>query len=150
MLPNTFHELLNTFKSLKGTGEVSVEFKKLIDNLEGYAESGMRSWITNVALQNNIIIVSFSYVAYEKHNQPYESSNWFNKYGNPILTARQANMYNVVENYYFELADNPNDYFTHINTNTQSKLQDKFNATRFPEETYVAWLERQVIAALGD
>jgi hypothetical protein len=92
---------------------VDVQFTKLIENLEGYLDAGMRARILDVKLDaaGDCVQILFDVDIWTDHNMPLEAHNYYDKQGNAVLTCREAGLYRKQEWYYFELKDNPVDYF---------------------------------------
>jgi len=65
-----------------------------VDELESYAEAGMRARIERVERgQDDVIRLHLDYTEFEAYNQAFESANYFDKDGQATLTARQAGHY---------------------------------------------------------
>lgn len=80
-----------------------IEFVKGIEDLDGYAECGMRAVVTNVhKIDDDVWRIDFDFTDYDMYNRQFESAYYYDRAGSPVLTARAANMYSVVDHYYFD------------------------------------------------
>lgn len=124
-----------------------VEFLPPIDDCESYAESGMRAEIVAVAPrdEDDVLRITFSFESFDEFNKPFESANYYDKTQAPVLTAREAGYYKPVEIYYF-MASEAIKAFKFVDDKSLALL-NKYKAS--PESasmSYVAWLEKQILA----
>jgi hypothetical protein len=143
----TFNDLKEQFFNLRQQGPVNVEFvKAAADYLEAYPEGGMRATILDVqGDEPEVLILRVSYEAFDEYNKAYESHNYYDKTGNPTLTAREADCYTVNENLYVMGVDEIDRFFTLMGA-TASKLHEQYKAECGDKGiTYVQWLEAKVL-----
>lgn len=143
----TFNDLKEQFFDLQRQGPVNVEFVKgAADYVEAYPEGGMRATILDIHVDEpDVLFLRVSYAAFDEYNKAYESSNFYDKDGQPTLTAREANCYTLNENLYVMGADRINRLFTLMGV-TVSKLHEQYKAECGDKGiTYVQWLEAKVL-----
>lgn len=117
-----------------------VEFGKDFDN-EDYAETGMRARVTSVTDEGDgcfRVYVDFS--EFDAHNEPFETSNYFDKRQNQCLTARQAGYYKPQSSVWV-----PSELDGWIalveSTGYQTFTEYKASGTSL---SYIAWLESEL------
>ena len=121
-----------------------IEFTKGVEDLEGYAEPGMRAHVVDyLPTRDDVVEVRVNYQIFEEFNRGLEKPNYYDKNSKPTLTAREAGYYNVTETYYVMATDDPTTYFSVIDPNL-GLLQEWQNTDR--QKGYVAFLEEQVAA----
>lgn len=129
----------------------TVQFTSSIEDMEAYPENGMRARIvsittryTNVAdINDHLYIIKFDYSEFDEFNKRFESSNYYDKNGNAILTARQANMYTVTEEIYFGSPKlYPFEQYFKVIDQARNTLIDQFKVSGATD--YVQWLEDQL------
>lgn len=121
-LPATFRDMQpnETTLEIAGLG-LDVEFTAKIEEYEMCADRKMRARIVGVMSDDHECVkVLFDYAPWDLYNRPHENHNYYDKHGDPRLTAREANMYHPTEWCYFEAKDDPTKYFTVVD----KKLQD--------------------------
>lgn len=90
-----------------------VEFNKGIEDLEGYAEKGMRATIVGFdVMDSETLRVHVDYSAFEDFNLAFETPNYYGKTNQPTLTARQAGQYTPTEHFYVDPSDPADTFFT--------------------------------------
>ncbi len=88
---------------------VIIRFNPAIDDMESYAEANMHARILSVTspdlndpnIYNHVYRIQVSYAEFEDNNVLHESANYYDKSGNPCLTAREAGFYEVKDTLYF-------------------------------------------------
>ena len=76
----------------------TVQFTATAEDLECYAENGMKAILTEaVEIDPDVWKVQLKFDAFDEHNLSRESSNYYDKNGNPCLTAREAGFYNPLD-----------------------------------------------------
>jgi hypothetical protein len=72
-----------------------IEFTAGVADLEVYAEEGMKARVKGFRLicEGEVVEMVVDYSEFEKHNEGFESANYYDDNGNPILTAREAGFY---------------------------------------------------------
>lgn len=145
MLPNSFTELANL---LHNGATIDVECREKCEDLESYPEAGMRLTVTGAHEdRDGVINLEVSYAKYEEVNQTFESHNYYDKNSVACLNARQAGHYKVNDTLYVMNTDNPNDYFIPLEDSANRWIR-AYLRNRHTDETYVAYLERTLTAAL--
>lgn len=128
-----------------------VTFKDEIEECESYLEKGMKARIEGVKRDGDeTLIFKFNMEPFEDWNKPLETSNYYDKDGNPTLTARQAGYYSAVEDYYLPNEQDLSRYFEVQNNDFANKLYEAYNAQKTEGQTYVDWLESMLEAAYED
>jgi hypothetical protein len=129
-----------------------IEFYGKIDDYEHYAEAGMRATITDITVQDSdlkdmVIKVGLSFVKFDEYNKKYESSNYYNKEGVPVWTAREAGFYGMAD--YLYAGNNVHDVLKLVDPALR-QLFDLFSADKVsqPNITYVEWLEAIAVSAM--
>ena len=121
---------------------LAIEFTKGIEDLEGYAEPGMRAHLVDyLPSRDDVVELRVNYQIFEEFNRGLEKANYYDKDGKPTLTARESGHYNVTETYYVMATDDPAKYFSAINP-ALGLLQEWQNTDR--QKSYVSFLEEQV------
>ena len=129
-----------------------VQFTKKIEDTEWYAEDKMRGTITSVHVQDSdpldpVIKFGVSFAKFDEYNKRFESSNYYDNSGNPCLTARESNFYEVEDSVY--LGRDYAECFTVLDTGTEALLRmfatDKASQ---PNISYVEWLETLALNAM--
>lgn len=140
-----FSELIST-QSFIGK---AVEFKSGVEDLEGYAEKGMRATIMSIkksGSDDDVCVIEFDFTQFDEYNKQFESSNYYDKKGNgeACLNAREAGYYKPHEKYYIFAGTswdvNTDDIFTFLcDMNDIALLKETFEKSG--ESSYVSWLE---------
>jgi len=87
----------------------TIQFLPAIDDFESYAEFNMRAVVTRIVPmytddpdpKGHVYKVFVDYSKFDKYNEQFESSNYYDKNGSPVLNARQAGFYSVEDVIYF-------------------------------------------------
>ncbi len=128
---------------------VAVEFGPRIEDAEAYPEPGMRAVALSYRPQeHDVCVITFSYEPFESHNKALESSNYYDKQGNAVLTAREAGQYKPVDTVYFTPDDDMEGWFTLVDS-AAFALFSEYRASTSADSgvTYTCWLEQQVLRA---
>lgn len=146
------------FERLKQTGRaVTVEFVKpaegrartylSVDDLEGYAEAGMRATLRPDHLQasEDMAVFQVDYAPFDEYNQAFESANYYDKQQKPCLTARQAGFYKPQETLYLTASQPIGTILNVIEDGPTLALYEAWKAQN-GGDTYVAFLEKRVLA----
>lgn len=139
MLPNTFKELAEL---LVNGATVDVECRERVEDLEDYADKGMRLTITGIRSDHDeVAVLAVSYAKYDEHNKAFEKRNYYDKQGKPCLNAREAGFYKEHDSMYVMETDDPNEFFVGLDDNSNRWIKS-YLEHRNKDETYVAFLER--------
>ncbi len=143
---NTMADHNDTFLGLREelrTGRpLTVEFKKGIEDCEGYAESGMRATIVAIESQRDgVMRVTMDFSAFDAFNKPFESANYYDKNGQPTKTAREAGSYSVREDYYFGENDSVFKYLAMIEPANELLTQWRNSGS---QDSYTTFLEKRI------
>lgn len=140
-----FSELIST-QSFIGK---AVEFKSGVEDLEGYAEKGMRATIMSIkksGSDDDVCVIEFDFTQFDEYNKQFESSNYYDKKNNDkaCLNAREAGCYKLHEKYYLYAGMNwdgdTDEVFSFLcDMNDISLLKETFEKSG--ESSYVGWLE---------
>lgn len=93
--------------NLPAVGTV-IQFKKGINEMECCIDPGMKGRVVSVRLihqdtDDSYVIMKVNLEEFAEYNKLYEQSNYYNKYGEPVLTAREAGFYEEVETIYLDI-----------------------------------------------
>lgn len=125
---------------------LAIEFGKGIEELESYAEPKMRAHLIAVELQrDDIAVLKVDYSAFDEYNKAFEQANYYDRNGNPTLTAREAGHYTVQEDLYVMASDDLQPRMLTLLPGASLGLIDEFKASG--HASYVCWLEEQLMAA---
>lgn len=136
-------ELVNTGKP------VDVEFKEKIEDLESYPEKGMRATVTGAVIDHEeydgdaVIRLFVDYSKFDAENASLEAHNYYDKNGEPTLTAREAGWYKIKDTLYVMANDDAEAYLTILAKQT-TELFEEYKASN-STLSYVAWLESKVL-----
>ena len=138
---------LNRIIDLSNAGlDSTITFTKESENLEGYCEPGMKAKVVDVQLDrhHNMIKITVDYNEFLNHNKQFESSNYYDKLGNPTLNAREAGYYGAYntgrEDIYIMIDESQPEVFT-IDDSTSNAVYALYKASG-TTISYVAWLEK--------
>lgn len=125
-----------------------VEFVPGIDSKEEFAEKGMRARAVGVRDEDTEVVrIMFDYAEFEGLNLPLQSSNYYDKKGNPTLTAVEAGFYKPQDHMYIDRDESLEKLFVMV-TDGQSALFAQYReATADVQMSYVAWLELELAKA---
>ena len=139
MLPNTFKELADLFAN---GATIDVECLERIEDLEDYADKGMRLTITGIRVSHDdVAVLQVSYAKYREHNTAFEKRNYYDKDGQPTLNAHEAGVYREQDSMYVGASDDPNQFFISIDDQSNRWIM-LYLEQRNEGETYVSFLER--------
>lgn len=120
-----------------------VELSKGIEDCEGYPEAGMRGKIISAVNDvDDTTIVRIDFSEFDEFNKSFESANYYGGNGIANLTAREANQYKFVQEYYLDSTTDVEYYFKNVSRKSIS-LYSAFEASR-TTGSYVEWLENKV------
>ncbi len=126
-----------------------VTFRKAISDKDEYAEPGMRARVLSVVHNRHdseVYEVNFDYGAFDAHNLQFEMPNYYDKSGNPCLTARQAGRYKPHDTIYFDTGEDLFTLFEVESDQVSALYSDYLEAAKtLPQLTYVQWLEAKVL-----
>lgn len=135
----------------------TITFKKAIEDAEEYAEPGMRASIVDIQQDmrhahcvpaEQIWTITFSFAGFDDINKPFETANYYDKNGNPCLTAREAGQYKEVDTYYLPGPDGWSDYFSSAEEDPGLTLADEYRSAGH-SLPYIAWLEQEIMRLRG-
>lgn len=132
-------------KSLIGK---TVVFNKNAEELEDYAEEGMKARILDFTIEDSeVTIIKFDFDCYKDHNAYYESSNYYDEFGKPTLNAHQAGCYEAISKMFFP--SNFDEIFSYMVILSKDRKDDLHIMFREENttETYLEWLENRLIEA---
>lgn len=132
-------------KEMLAAGPVAIEFKECAEDLEAYVEPKMRAHVISVKVgPDDIAVLKVDYSAYDEFNKAFETANYFDKNGNPTLTARESGDYNLQEDLYVSASEELDPILTAL-PSVSAHLLDEYRASG--QSSYVRWLEEQLVAA---
>lgn len=126
-----------------------VTFLKGISDKDEYAEPGMRARVLSVVHNRHdaeVYEVNFDYGCFDAHNLQFELPTYYDKSGNPCLTARQAGRYKPHDSIYFDTGEDLSTLLA-IESDQVSALYARYleEAGSIAGLTYVQWLEAKVL-----
>lgn len=137
---STMRELIAAVETAKSTGSPLpvVEFTKRIDDMESYLDHGMKARVVNVVFEDafpddeggDLYKVFFNFAEFDDYNASFEQANWYDKNGDPVLTAAQAGCKpsdGLESVYMMEYPDKYGDYFNIV-------ADDHSVLVRFPDQ----------------
>lgn len=117
--------------------------QKKVEELENYAEPSMRARIIGSALRHaDVVTLNLDFTEFDEYNKAFESSNYYDRAGQAVLTAREAGQYSLKQEYYVMASDEMEPYMVVTEANALALLkayQDSGEKTPYSE-----WLERRV------
>jgi hypothetical protein len=131
----------------KAGAPVAVECKSGVNRWDGcYPETGMRLEVTGGRIDEpDVARIEVDYALFDEFNKAFESSDYRDKNGDGVLTARQAGWYKVQEFLYVDPEEEIDSYFT-ILADERKSLVEAYAALPEPKSTYVAWLEQRLLS----
>ena len=121
-----------------------ITFRKGIEDSEGYAEAGMRAKVISAVIKHDdCVLITVDFSQFDEFNKSYESSNYYDKNGNAVWTARQAEQYKVVDSWYLD-ASTEFSHYAEVTNSDSLKLFQEFSESN-TDKTYVEWLEAKVV-----
>lgn len=118
--------------------------QKKIEHLENYMEPGMRARIVgSVLLHDDVVKLKLDFTEFDEYNKQFETSNYYDKDGAAVLTAREAGHYSLTMDCYVMSSDDMEEYLS-VTEAKSLALLNYYKTSGF-EGTYVDWLESQVI-----
>lgn len=101
-----------------------VKFKEKIEEYEAELDEGMVGRIINVEERDDMYKIWFDTSDYQEHNKSCMKSNYYDKLGQPNLTAIESGFWpeNGRHSCYFELDFNPEDYFEFVQNPDEYKV----------------------------
>jgi hypothetical protein len=131
-----------------------ITFKPACEDLESYCEAGMKAKVTNISLmrhaeveQDMVYLVKLDYTDFDDYNRKFETANYYDKLGNPNLTAREAGFYKSEDTLY--LGSNDifpwDNYFKVEYDSISDRMYTRYaNSNTDKTITYLKWLEIQL------
>lgn len=135
--------------ALTGGKKPVVTFKSGIADKESYAETDMRARIIGATApdRDGVLRLNFDFAEFDAHNTSFESTTYYDKHQNPVLTARQAGFYKPVDHMYFHL-DEPLAALMQLDDPGAMALFEAYTAEGCTY-SYVSWLERKLLALMA-
>ena len=118
-------------------------------DVDVYAEPGMRARLKGFRFHEvyECEVATFDFSEFEEHNRPLEKAGWYDKDGNPTLTAREAGFYKPQDTMYVNLDDIGN--IVRPLPSATSLLIACYQDDDGGFASYGAWLEHHAARALG-
>jgi len=113
-----------------------------------YIEAGMKARVLSVNDSDpEVTILTIDVGSFSEFNQALETSNYYDAKGVPCLTAREAGHYRDHMDIYVGPMSEIEEWIKLDTDNAVASLMEDFSRTRDGDEPYLAWLERNLIAA---
>lgn len=127
---------------------VAVQFGAQIEDCEAYPEPGMRAMALRYETSEDACCkIRFDFSAFDAHNQTLESANYYDKAGQPTLTAREAGHYKPLDYIYFEAGEEMGPWFEVLPTESLTLFTEYLAVKKDrPQLGYTSWLESEVLA----
>jgi hypothetical protein len=126
-----------------------IEFAQGVDEKESFAEKGMRARVLGASddSPSKVIRLLLDFSEFEGMNFPLQSANYFDKKGNPCLTAQQAGFYRPQDDMHVDHDESMETLFK-VADDSQTALFDEYcvAAAQTPM-TYLTWLEQALLKA---
>lgn len=125
-----------------------ITFIKGCEEMEGYAEPGMRARVTGVLSfdpSEDLAKIAVDYGEFDAFNRPFEGANYFDKPGLPPLTAREAGHYEPNGALYLSLTGEIRVF--RVIDDARTALYEMYRHAGAADITYLEWLENRVLAA---
>jgi hypothetical protein len=132
-----------------------IEFNKAVEDTAEcvtpvYPEKGMRASVLKCELtelcyrHGDVIALTVSYTKFDEYNKQFESANYYDEYGRPVLTAREANFYTETNTLYVD----PKVKICRLVTPELDNLVDEWkNAKQDHGISYSDWVSQKLIEA---
>jgi hypothetical protein len=132
---------------VRSGAKITVTCKKRIEDNESYAEGGMRAILVHATGDDGdgTVKITLDFTPFDEFNKSFETPNYFDAHHKPTLTARQYGAYKPVEQYYFDSNEKVSDIFEAVDE-AQYQLLAEHKAQAEKGQSYVSWLEQQVLA----
>lgn len=129
-----------------------VMLKGPITQCESYAQPGMRARVCKLRTcgSEGAVAVTLDFSEFEAHNRSLETVAWDDDQLIVRLTAREAEEYQPVEDYFLPGVDVLMEYMAPLNEEAALGLYRSFLEEGRPREDYIAWLEEQLALARPD
>ncbi|MBW6122587.1 hypothetical protein KZ843_06730 [Pseudomonas aeruginosa] len=136
---------VQNLQEMLAAGPVAIEFAAGAEDLEAYVDPMMRAHLVSVRVDpDDVAVLKVDYSAYDEYNKAFEKANYYDKNGNPTLTARESGDYDVQENLYVSASEELDHIFTAL-PSISTQLLEEFKASG--QTGYVRWLEEQLMNA---
>lgn len=124
-----------------------VTFLADIGDKESYAEPNMRARLVGVRhdKRDEVLMLTFDFEEFSAFNKAFEIANYYDKAGNPTLTASEAGCYKPQDEIYFD-TDEPLARLFEVLPDESEVLFNEFKAAG-TGQPYIAWLESLVLKA---
>jgi hypothetical protein len=133
-------------KQLLAAGPLVIEFGPNVETLEAYPDAKMRATLVGVHVKHDdVAVLGVDYSAFDEHNKALEQSNYYDKGGQPTLTAREAGQYTPQEELYVMADDDLEAGILSLIPTSTLALYKEFQSSG--QASYVSWLEQQLLAA---
>lgn len=111
-----------------------------------YIEPGMLARIKSIEQKHDYTVVTMDTTEFEERNRPLETFNYYDKNGDPTLSAREAGKFNLIDKQYFPNVDQYPEIFTiHSSGREHQKLAQAFAQREDKTQTYLDWCEKELI-----
>lgn len=140
-----FKDLVRSLPDMKSRGSVTIEFVPGVEDLECYPETGMRATLVSITEDGDkdLVKLHVNYEDFDEFNTAFESRNYFDREGKPVLTAREAGYYHEDETIYVMGSDKV-DKWLRIIDDGATALYAAFRLEA-PGISYTRWLENKIM-----
>jgi len=137
----------DVMEAIRNGHSIVVEFDKGVGDQEGYLEPGMRGKLVSFTEEDDTVVrFVVDLTEFDAFNRPFESANYFDKSGDPTLTAREAGYYpkDHRESLYVDENDELG-VIAHVVEGGELALYSEFREAQSKDHVgYTQWLEHQV------
>lgn len=145
--------MTSIYQELQALVGKDVEFLKGVEQYDVEYDVGMRATIISIDDGMNsdpddpCLQIHFTFDKFEDYNRSFESASYYDKHGDPTMTAREAGYYNVQSSLY--VGNNWAECVKLVDPAAE-KLFSLFMVDKEanPDLSYVKWLEALVLAAM--
>lgn len=134
--------------AIRNGHSIVVQFRKPIEEQEGYLEAGMRGKLTAFTEEDDTLVkFTVDLTDFDVYNRSFESTNYYDASGNPTLTAREAGYYpkNHLESMWVDENASVGEV-AEILTDEAMGLYNEYLAASVKHIPYPVWLETQIKA----
>lgn len=122
-----------------------IEFGEGVEDIDAYPETNMRARLLGVEIRpDDIAILKVDYSLFDEFNKSFESANYWDNFGTPRLTAREAGYYKAQEDIAVTASRDLASVVSILDDKTRSLISE-YEASS--HKNYVRWLEDQLMAA---
>lgn len=143
------HPLLQRIETLLAAGaRVVIRFNDHVESLELDPDSGMMAEVLSLKHDGDEVTkIRANFSAFEAHNRQFAKANYYDENGQPTLTWFQLGYpKDGIDTFYVDQCGRDGPPFDLIEDAATQALYEEYRQSPEPRGTYVAWLERSLLA----